>query len=148
MRIYLDVCCFNRPFDDQTQDRIHLESETVRAILNRCQSGEWKLVGSEIVDFENSKIPDDDRRQKVSILTGITESKLLLDAKIKARAVELHKLGFKPFDALHIACAERGNADVLLTTDDTVVQKALQLQKDILKVRIVNPLKWLTEVWG
>lgn len=71
MRIYLDVCCFNRPFDDQTQDRIHLESETVRAILNRCQSGEWKLVGSEIVDFEISKIPDDDRRQKVSILAGL-----------------------------------------------------------------------------
>lgn len=57
-------------------------------------------------------------------------------------------MGFKPFDALHIACAERGNADVLLTTDDTVVQKALQLQKGILKVRIVNPLKWLTEVVG
>jgi hypothetical protein len=26
-RIYLDVCCLNRPFDDQTQARIHLEAE-------------------------------------------------------------------------------------------------------------------------
>lgn len=27
MIIYLDNCCYNRPFDDQTQERIHLESE-------------------------------------------------------------------------------------------------------------------------
>ena len=27
--IYLDVCCLNRPFDDQTQERIRLESEAV-----------------------------------------------------------------------------------------------------------------------
>jgi hypothetical protein len=27
-RISLDVCCLNRPFDDQSIDRIHLESET------------------------------------------------------------------------------------------------------------------------
>jgi predicted nucleic acid-binding protein len=148
MRIYLDVCCLNRPFDDQTQDRIHLESEAVRAILNCCQSGEWQLVGSEVVDFEISKIPDDDRRQKVSILAGITEFKLIIDATIKDRAVELHKLGFKPFDALHIACAERGDADVLLTTDDKILQKALQLQKNIIKVRIVNPLKWFMEEIG
>jgi hypothetical protein len=27
MRLYLDNCCFNRPFDDQTQRKIALESE-------------------------------------------------------------------------------------------------------------------------
>lgn len=148
MIIYLDVCCLNRPFDDQTQDKIHLESEAVRVILNRCQNGEWQLIGSEVVDFEISQIPDNDRRQKVSILSGVAEFKVIVEAAIKDRAVELHKLGFKPFDALHIACAERGNADVLLTTDDKILQKALQLQKNIIKVRIVNPLKWLTEVMG
>jgi predicted nucleic acid-binding protein len=24
MKIYLDVCCLNRPYDDQTKDRIHI----------------------------------------------------------------------------------------------------------------------------
>jgi len=38
MLVYLDVCCLNRPFDDQSQDRIHLESEAVLLILERCQS--------------------------------------------------------------------------------------------------------------
>ena len=26
IKIYLDNCCFNRPYDDQTQERIYLES--------------------------------------------------------------------------------------------------------------------------
>ncbi|MDM9581860.1 MULTISPECIES: hypothetical protein [unclassified Nostoc] len=42
--IFLDVCCLNRPFDDQTQERIFLEAEAVRLILARCQSGEWQLL--------------------------------------------------------------------------------------------------------
>jgi len=45
---------------------------------------------------------------------------------------------------LHIACAERGNADILLTTDDNLLRKALQ-NKSILKVRVENPVKWLME---
>lgn len=90
MRIYLDVCCLNRPFDDQTQDRIHLESEAVLTILNCCQSREWQLVGSEVVDFEISKIPDEDRK---------------------------------------------------------LSQKALK-RKNVINVRVANPLKWVTEVMG
>ena len=26
-KIYLDTCCLNRPFDDQTQDRVRLEAK-------------------------------------------------------------------------------------------------------------------------
>lgn len=62
--IYLDACCLNRPFDDQSQDRIRLETEAVLSILNRCLLGEWQLIGSEALDYEISKMPDDDRKQK------------------------------------------------------------------------------------
>ena len=58
MRIYLDVCCLNRPFDDQTQDRIHLESEAVILILKRVRSGNWEWISSEAVDFEVRQTPD------------------------------------------------------------------------------------------
>ncbi len=57
IKVYLDVCCLNRPFDDQTQDRIRMESEAVLMILNRCLS-DWILVGSEVIDYELSRIPD------------------------------------------------------------------------------------------
>jgi hypothetical protein len=35
--IYLNVCCLNRPFDDQTQERIRLEAEAVLRILANIQ---------------------------------------------------------------------------------------------------------------
>ena len=68
MLVYLEVCCLNRPFDDQTQERIHLESEAIVLILARCQSREWQLLGSEAVDFEIAQSPDEERKQKVEFL--------------------------------------------------------------------------------
>jgi len=63
--IYLDVCCFNRPFDEQTHERIHLEAEAVLLILEGRQSLKWRLLGSEAIDFEISQIPGEEREQKV-----------------------------------------------------------------------------------
>ena len=62
MKVYLDVCCFNRPFDDHAQDRVRLESEAVLTILEHTQSRMWAIIGSEVIDIEISKIPDDDLR--------------------------------------------------------------------------------------
>jgi predicted nucleic acid-binding protein len=145
MRIYLDVCCLNRPFDDHVQDRVRLESEAVLTILSHSQTENWLLLSSEVVDIEISKIPDNDRRHKVSILSAMPHSYIVIDDEIEKRALELEKLGFRSFDALHIACAEKGGADVLLTTDDNLLRKALQ-KSDVLKIKLENPIKWLMEV--
>lgn len=145
MKIYLDVCCLNRPFDDHMQDRIRIESEAILAILGYCHSSKWFLLSSEVVDLEISKIPDDYRRQKVAILSTVSYSKVRIDKKVEQRALELENIGFKPIDALHIACAEKGKADVLLTTDDALCNSALKYN-NLLKVRVENPLKWLMEV--
>jgi hypothetical protein len=51
-RIYLDVCCLNRPFDDQRQERIRLEAEAVPLILGRCEAGAWQWVSSAVVEEE------------------------------------------------------------------------------------------------
>ena len=32
-KIYLDVCCLNRPFDAQSQPRIRLETEVTTEVL-------------------------------------------------------------------------------------------------------------------
>ena len=144
MRIYLDVCCLNRPFDDRTQDRVRLESEAVLTIFSRGQTENWILLSSEVVDIEISKIPDDDRKQKVSFLSSISQSYIIIDTDTEKRAIELGELGFKSFDALHIACAEKGKADILLTTDDSLLSKASQ-NKGVLKVRLENPVRWLME---
>jgi predicted nucleic acid-binding protein len=145
MRIYLDVCCLNRPFDDHMQDRVRLESEAVLTILRRGQTEGWIFQRSEVMDIEISKIPDDERKEKVILLSSILQSYIMVDEETEKRAMELEELGFKPFDALHIACGERGRADVLLTTDDELLRKALQ-NKEILKIRVENPVRWLMEV--
>jgi predicted nucleic acid-binding protein len=142
VKIYLDVCCLNRPFDDQSQERIRLESEAVITILGRGKT--LTLLTSEIVDLEVSKIPDEDRRHKVTLLSSISKVNIVIDDEIIGRAKDLSKMGFKSFDAFHIACAEGGQADVLLTTDDDLLKKAA-LQRKPLKVKIENPVKWLME---
>ncbi len=55
MKIYLDNCCLNRPFDDQSQLRIKLESEAKLKIQEDIRSGLYKLIWSYILDYENSK---------------------------------------------------------------------------------------------
>ena len=139
------MCCLNRPFDDQTQERIRLEAEAVLLILERCQAGTWRLLGSEAVDYEVSRIPDGERRRKVSHLASIAHVKQVVSDAVQARAEELERLGFKALDALHIACAEAGGAEVLLTTDDRMLAKAEKLRSS-LQMRIENPILWLMEV--
>lgn len=143
MRIYLDVCCLNRPFDDQSHDRIRIESEAVLAILNRCQQ-DWTLAGSEAIDYEISKIPDDERKTGVKILASISRDKVTVDEITLRRASELEKTGLKALDALHLACAEK-SAEVMLTTDDDIV-KIFRIKKNKIKIRVENPVRWLMEV--
>ena len=68
MRIYLDVSCLNRPFDDQTQSRIRLESEAVILILEGIDAGRWEEVSSRMAELEVRAIRDEIRRRRVAEL--------------------------------------------------------------------------------
>ena len=142
VHIYLDACCLNRPFDDQTQDRIRLESEAVLLILSRAEAGQIELVASEALDFEIMQNPDPERRMRVSLMTATARQTVSIGRAEEERALQLETLGFRAYDALHIACAESGGADVLLTTDDRMIQLAFRTISH-LRVRVENPLTWL-----
>ena len=146
MRIYLDVCCFNRPFDDQTQERIHLEAEAVLIILSNISVQKWELVGSDIVDFEVSKITNGERAKKVKILTQKILKKQKLTTEIIQRAKNLEQNGIKPLDALHIASAEVIQAEYFLTTDDEIIKKCQNNSEVFKTIKIRNPIVFLTEV--
>jgi len=77
-RIYLDVCCLNRPFDDQQQDRIRLESEAVLLILAHLEAGKWEWLGSEVVDWEIEQTPDPERKARVRLLSRYLHSSITL----------------------------------------------------------------------
>ena len=143
MRVYLDVCCFNRPFDDQLQDKVRLEAEAVIGILKRCENRGWGLVGSDITKLEITKNQDHVKKQKVLLLyEGITEE-IKYNAQIKIRAAQLQEKGVKLLDSLHLSFAEYADVDVFLTTDTRLLKIAVR--SDI-RIRIDNPLNYYMEV--
>lgn len=145
MRIYLDVCCLNRPFDDQTQNRIHLEAEAILTILKIIESGHWILLNSDGIFYETSKNPDSEKKTKVHFILSKAKEYIKIDKKILTRTKQLQKLTVKSFDALHVSCAENGNADIFLTTDDQLIKKMRQ-HEDKIKVKVNNPLDWIKEI--
>lgn len=56
MRIYLDMCCLKRPFDDQSQPRIRLETEAVLALL-AAESATVDYIRSAARRLENRQNP-------------------------------------------------------------------------------------------
>jgi hypothetical protein len=145
MRVYLDVCCLNRPFDDQEQERVRLEAEAVKSVLFHIGMGQWIGVGSEVIDFEIDRIPDPDRHLEVTSIVGGFSDYVLVGESERQRGLELELLGFGPTDALHLACGEKARVDVLLTTDDLLLRKANKRGQKV-AVRVANPLTWLEEI--
>ena len=128
--IYLDVCCLNRPFDEQTQERVRLETGAVVEILRRVEVGEWVWISSEAVQDE------------VINLSGVV---LTAEPEQKKRTVDFQNLGFHFYDALHLAFAERAAVDIFLTTDNRLLRLAARVSNRLL-VRVANPIDWLEEV--
>lgn len=144
-RVYLDVCCLNRPFDDQTQARIRLEAEAVLIILAQCEMADWEWVGSEVVELEISRTPDPERRRRVQLLASYARHSVNVGESELKRAQQIEAWGIAAFDALHLACAESGAADVFLTTDDRLLRRYTAHAQQ-LRIRVANPVVWLREV--
>lgn len=145
MKIYMDVCCLNRPFDDQSQLRIRLESEAITLIIERVDRGEWSEVSSEIAVLEIRAISDAERRERVKALLPEKRNIHKLTETTFPRASALMKFGFKPADALHVAAAEQACADIFLSCDDQLC-KLGKRHRNQLNVRVVNPLEWIKEI--
>ena len=142
--VYLDTCCLNRPWDDQTQPRIRLESEAVLAVLAAVETRrgvEW--LGSAAVLGEVTRNPDPDRRRRALRLLELTTrwARIAPEDDVRGEALA-QRAGLTAFDALHDARAERGGADVLLTTDDRFLRRAAR-HASALRVPVENPLAWL-----
>ena len=143
MRIYMDVCCLNRPFDDLSQDRIYLEAEAVLSIISRCEKGIWTLMESGVIEYELSNISDEERLEQAQTLYSAASERIVLTEKAEVRAKYFQENGVKPFDSLHLALAEAHNVDVFLTTDDRLLNAANRLNVEI---KTASPVIWLMEV--
>ena len=144
-KIYLDTCCLNRLFNDQTQARIRRETEAVQTILARFFTSDWQWVTSTVLVNEISKTPDATLRDDMEALLSLAHQNVSVGASKQTRCTQLKSLGFKWLDALHIACAESSGTDILLTTDDRMLRRAKRFHSQ-LRVRVENPYAWLEEI--
>ncbi len=140
MKIYFDVSCLNRPFDDQTQPRIRIESEAILLILERFDVGDWQHIASDMTILEIEAIQDLKRRERVAVLLLSDNNILELEDRTLDRAEELQRREFTAADATHIAVAESAEADVLLTCDDRLLKRAKRTKR---RVVVANHNEWL-----
>lgn len=141
MRVYLDNCCFNRPFDDQSTLTIRLETEAKLHIQNAIRAGQYALGWSYILDYENAANPLEERRTEIQRWAELADSPVAETPAILAMMTEIVSVGLKPLDALHIACAQALDCQYFLTVDKGILKKA----EAIAKIRILNPIDFVIE---
>lgn len=142
MLLYLDLNCFNRPFDDQSQMRVAKETQAVFSILERIEDGVDQLVWSAVLTFENSQHPLQDRRDEIARWKQRASSNLGITVAIADRAQELVDAGFRALDGAHLACAESAGCNCFLTCDDRLLRRAGRVQ---LAVVVQNPADYIEE---
>jgi predicted nucleic acid-binding protein len=142
VRIYLDVSCLNRLFDDQSQPRIRLESAAVSVILEIVDSGAWEHVTSRMAVLEVAAIPDPVRRGRVMLLLPKVVHEVT--PVMLRRAEVLIAAGLGAADAVHVAAAEGLGIDVVLSCDDRLIRRCRAMQARC-KVRVENPIHWIEE---
>ncbi|MCL6590581.1 MAG: PIN domain-containing protein [Firmicutes bacterium] len=137
MRIYLDNCCFNRPFDDQKQMKIALESEAKLFIQDGILAGRFELVWSYILEYENAVNPFEERKRTIESWKEIAVFNCEANEEIVLTAESIENRGIKAKDALHIACAVHANCDYFLTTDIKLLKCNLPM------IKIVSPIEFV-----
>ena len=140
LKIYLDNCCYNRPYDDQSQLRISLETQAKLQIQNMIKNKELQLASSYVLLYENSRNPHE-LRQK-TIRNFVKENVAVYIAvdradEVKSIADEIIATGVKTADAYHVACAILSGSDYFLTTDD----RLLKYKTD--KLKLVDPTEFI-----
>lgn len=120
MKIYLDNCCYNRPFDDQNQPRVREETKAIFSVINQSKINGDIILSSDVLLFEIGKIKNPGKRADVfsSFNKSVSEK-------------------------VQISSAEFGNADIFLTTDDKLIKACQNLS---LNVKVFNPVSYLAEV--
>jgi predicted nucleic acid-binding protein len=144
MRIYMDNCCFNRPFDDQASIRIRLETEAKLYIQEKIMNKEIELAWSYIIDYENEFNPFEERRNTIDKWRSHAAIDIGQTADIINNAESIQKLGVKSKDALHVACAIEAKCDYFFSTDDILLKKLSEFDK----IKVLNPLSFLTVLEG
>lgn len=145
LRVYLDNCCYNRPYDDQSQIRISLEAQAKIFIQDAIKAGRIELAASYVLLHENNRNPHENRKQAIykfikqntGIFVDIDQANI-----VEIKAEEITRTGVKSVDALHVACAIRVKCDYFLTTDDRLLKYRSN------EIKMTNPIEFIKTLEG
>ena len=144
MRIYLDNCCYNRPYDDQSQIKVFLETQAKLHIQRMIVEGKVELVYSYMSRYENSQNPFEIRKN--TIAEFFKNASVYVDESNADNAAQksrqIMETGVKAKDAIHVACAVIAGADYFLTTDTRLLKYKTYERK------LMNPTEFIIEVEG
>ena len=139
IKVYLDMCCFNRPYDDQTQPRIQFESAAKLMIQSLIVDGQISFAWSYINEFENAKNPFSEKRDTILAFKQFASEIVRPDPAIEETAKEWQRKGLKTYDSLHMACAIHAGCDYILTVDDKVLNKQSE------EIKITDPVIFINQ---
>ena len=139
MRIYLDNSCFHRQLDDQKNLVTNIEEMAKVFIQLKISNGDYELVWSDILDYEDSKNLYKDMYNHISKWKAI--SKIIVPSNdIVVNKAERYKLlGIKVNDSIHIASSVIGKCDYFITVDNDLLNKS----KFISDIKIISPYHFI-----
>jgi len=140
VKVYLDMCVYNRPFDDQSDLRVKLETVACEIIFDCLQKGEMDLVWSFMLEFENEMNPFTGRKHEIALLSRLAKHIVVPHREILARAEEIQKAGIAGNDAVHLACGLFSHCDYFVTCDDRVVHRSKTVD---LNMVVCSPLEFI-----
>lgn len=145
MRIYLDTCCYNRPYDDQSQIAISLETQAKLYIQRLIKNREFELVDSYMLRYECGQNPFEMRKK--SIIEFLDNNAVLYvdidrQAAIESMAADIMKTGIKFKDACHVASAIYAKCEYFISTD----KRLLKYKTD--RIRLMTPMEFVMILEG
>jgi predicted nucleic acid-binding protein len=138
LKIYLDSCCYNRPYDDQTQTKVVIETLAKLYVQELVLKHELDLVWSYVLKYENSLNSVESKRAAIAQWEKLSVQFIRQSASVVALGKEIMATGVKPLDSLHIACAITADCDYVITVDTRMAK----YQDD--RIVVCNPIDFIT----
>ena len=145
MKIYLDMCCYNRPYDPQEQLKIHLETEAKLHLQEQIKDGKIVLVSSYTLDYELGNVPQKERKETIQQFISEYASEYVgpeYHKIVEEKADEIMRTGVKEKDAAHVASAILAGCDYFISTDKRLLKYSSPM------IKLLNPLELIGELEG
>jgi len=143
MKVYLDNCCYSRPFDDLSQEKIRNEAVARMFLQSLIKYKSISLYYLFMSLYEINDNPFTSIREHIFNFVkeygSVYVSEKRID-EINLLSNEIMLTGVKKKDSVHLACSIIAECNFFITTD----KRILNCQMD--NIRIVNPVDFV-EIW-